>query len=146
MKSCFGTLLAIGLMCGIALVLYNVLGVKRQETVHNEYNNGCYEDCDDGYPDHEDSIYVEELGRTCCWNEEYQCYYDSDTDCYFFENYDMDPPVWQYWFEGVSSNYGSDYGWLEWDSNENCWYVQKSNHSWVRLPEREYTDRLWHFD
>ncbi len=146
LKSCSGILLATGLMCGTALVLYNVLGVKRPETVHNDHNNGYYENYDNGYPDHEDSFYVSELGRTCYWDDEYQCYYDSDSDCYFFENYDMDPPVWQYWFEGVSSNYGADYGWMEWDEKENCWYIQKSEDEWVRLPEQEYTDRLWHFD
>ena len=146
LKSCFRTLLVIGFMCTGALVMYNIHGGMRPENVYNDHNNGYYEDYDDGYPDHNDSIYVDVLGRNCYWNEEYQCYYDSGTDCYFFENYDMDPPVWQYWFEGVSSNYGSDYGWLEWDDKENCWYVQESMNSWVRLPEQEYTDRLWHFD
>ncbi len=146
LKSCFGILLVTGLMCGTALVLFNVRGGKQLETVHNDYNNGYYENYDNGYPDHEDSIYVNELGRTCYWDDEYQCYYDSDTNCYFFENYDMDPPVWQYWFEGVSSDYGSDYGWLEWDYNENCWYVQKGRNTWVKLPESKYTEWLWHFD
>ena len=147
LKSCFGTFLAIGIIGGIlGFAVYIAVGGRQPSFMHDDYNNGYYEDYDGGYADHEDSIYVEELGRTCYWDEEYQCYYDSDTECYFFENYDMDPPVWQYWFEGVSSDYGSDCGWMEWDYNERCWYVQKSRNSWVKLPESKYTEWLWHFD
>ncbi len=147
LKSCLGTFLAIGIIGGIlGFAVYIAVGGKQPSFMHDDYNNGYYEDYDGGYADHEESIYVEPLGRTVYWDDEYECYYDPETECYFFKNYEFDPPVWQYWFEGVSSDYGSDYGWMEWDYNERCWYVQKSKNSWVKLPEREYTDWLWHFD
>ena len=133
----------VGLICGgILLVIFrgqnqsNTTQPGYYEEYHNDYGNGG----------HEDSIYVDVLGRTVYWNNEYDSYYDPDTDCYFFMNYDMNPPVWQYWFEGVSSKYGEKYGWMEWDYDERCWYVQKSTNSWVRLPEDEYTEWLWHMD
>ena len=94
---------------------------------------------------HDDSIYVSALGRTVYWDNEYDSYYDRDTDCYFFLNQDMNPPIWQYWFEGVSSKYG-DYGWMEWDDDERCWYVQTGSSSWKKLPESEYTNHLWHME
>ncbi|GEM_PF-4196057 len=94
---------------------------------------------------HEDSIYVPALERYVDWNNEYDSYYDRETDCYFFLNQEMNPPIWQYWFEEVSSRYG-DYGWMEWDDDERCWYIQEGANSWVKLPESEYTNYLWHMD
>ena len=90
-------------------------------------------------------IYVAALGRDVPWNAQYDMYYDKQTDCYFFLNTDMDPPIWQYWFEGVSSQYGEDYGWLEWDARESRWYVQTGETKWELLPEK-YASDLWHFD
>ena len=91
-----------------------------------------------------DAMYVAPLGRDVPWNTEYQSYYDKLTDCYFYLNTEMDPPIWQYWFEGISSDYG-DYGWLEWDAKEKRWYVQTGETKWEVLPEGKGSD-LWHFD
>lgn len=92
-----------------------------------------------------DSIYVAALERDVPWNSEYDSYYDRQTDCYFFLNTEMDPPIWQYWYEGVSSEYG-DYGWMEWDARESRWYIQTGENKWNPLPENKYRTYFWHFD
>ena len=99
----------------------------------------------DNYTDgFDDTIYVNSIGRNVYWNDAYDSYYDRDTDCYLVYNDELDPPVWQYWYEGISSDYG-DYGWMEWDYEENCWYIE-SESGWDKLPGK-YNDaeRLWHF-
>ena len=48
-----------------------------------------------------------------------QNYYDKETDMYIYLNEDLDPPQFQYWLEGLSSQYG-DYGWMEYDEAENA--------------------------
>ncbi len=91
--------------------------------------------------DQEDSIYVEAIGRTCYLDGEN--YYDPETDCWFYFN--EEAGVWQYWYEGISSNYG-DYGWMEYDEIEDQWYIEQSYGNWVELPDHyldEY-DYLWH--
>ena len=94
---------------------------------------------------HED-IYVPALERSVSWSSEYDCYYDKMTDCYFLLNTDVEPEVWQYWFETVSSAYG-DYGWMEWDAKEQKWYVETGENRWELLPEKDQgSNYLWHFD
>ena len=90
------------------------------------------------------SFYVEAIDRTCSWSNEYDSYYDEVTDCYFWHNEDVDPPIWQYWYEGISSDYG-DYGWMEWDEEENRWYIDDGN-DWIVLPEIYDTQHLWHIE
>ena len=92
-----------------------------------------------------DSIYAAPLERDVPWNSEYDAYYDKQTDCYFFMNTEVDPPIWQYWFEGISSDYG-DYGWMEWDARERRWYIQTGSDNWIVLPEKYDAGKLWHFD
>jgi hypothetical protein len=73
-------------------------------------------------------------------------YYDKATDMYVYYNEDIDPPQFQYWLEGLSSEYG-DYGWMEYDSSEERWYIEVDNEDWQPLDERKFTafeDRLWH--
>ncbi len=142
LKSCFGTILAFVIIGAIAFG-----GFKFYEWYdgRHQYSQPYY---DDGYyderPEQHDPVYVPALGRDVPWDSEYDSYYDRQTDCYFFLNTDMDPPIWQYWFEGVSSDYG-DYGWLEWDAKESRWYVQIRENQWEPLPEGKGTG-LWHFD
>ena len=75
------------------------------------------------------------------WNEDYESYYDEDSDCYLWYNVDVDPPIWQYWYEGISSDYG-DYGWMEHD--KDGWYIEASQNNWVKLPSRYSTANLWY--
>lgn len=94
---------------------------------------------------HESSIYVEEIGRECMWLSDYDSYYDSKTDCYFWYNDEIQPPEWQYWYEDISSDYG-DYGWMEFDDTEDCWYIEITNGYWEELPSYYDTSYLWHIE
>ena len=87
------------------------------------------------------SIYVEEIGRTCYKDGE--DWYDSDTQCWFWYNDEQSPYQWQYWYEGISSDYG-DYGWMEYDMDEKDWYVEVSDGNWIHLPDTYDTSKLWH--
>lgn len=89
------------------------------------------------------SFYVEALGRSCKWYDEYDSYYDKETDCYFVYNEDYD--TWQYWYEGISSDFG-DYGWMEYDVEEAMWYIEASNGNWIALPNEYGADKLWHIE
>ncbi|SCY36359.1 hypothetical protein SAMN02910292_01466 [Lachnospiraceae bacterium XBB2008] len=87
------------------------------------------------------SIYVEEIGRTCYLDGE--DWYDSQTECWFYYNDTVSPYQWQYWYEGISSDYG-DYGWMEYDMGEDAWYIEADEGNWVHLPEDYDTSMLWH--
>lgn len=89
------------------------------------------------------SIYVEEIGRTCWTDSETGDYYDPVTECWFWFNDENGYPSWQYWYEGISSNYG-DYGWMEFDEAEQIWYIETDYGNWIPLPEEYITDYLWH--
>ena len=91
----------------------------------------------------EDSIYIDVLGRYCYWYDEYESYYDEETDCYFVYADEVEPPEWQYWFEGISSDYG-DYGWMTYHYDEDLWYIETSNGNWEVLPDTYDTSSLWH--
>ncbi len=87
------------------------------------------------------SVYVEEIGRTCHLDGE--DWYDSQTECWFYYNDSVPPYQWQYWYEGISSDYG-DYGWMEYDMGEETWYIETDKGNWERLPAGYDTSRLWH--
>ncbi|MCR5478119.1 MAG: hypothetical protein K6E92_10960 [Lachnospiraceae bacterium] len=87
-------------------------------------------------------LYVEAIGRDCYLDGEN--YYDPETDCWFWYNEDLSPGQWQYWYEGISSDYG-DYGWMEYDDAEGKWYIEISDGQWIALPDRYDTSGLWHF-
>ena len=93
----------------------------------------------------QDSYYVKSIGRYCDWDEEYECYYDEQTKCYFWYNDTTRTHTWQYWYEDISSDFG-DYGWMEWDSKEECWIIEKSDGEWIYLPDRYDTSYLWHVE
>ncbi len=89
----------------------------------------------------QNSIYVKEIGRTCY--KDGSDWYDSNTKCWFWYNNEKEPYQWQYWYEGISSDYG-DYGWMEYDKDEDAWYVEASEGNWVHLPDSYDTSKLWH--
>ena len=146
LKSCFGTLIAFAIIGVIAFGGFKFYEWYDSRHQYNQpyYDDGYYDNGYDDRPEQHDPVYVPALGRDVPWDREYDSYYDRQTDCYFILNTDMDPPIWQYWFEGVSSDYG-DYGWLEWDAKENRWYVQIRENKWEPLPDGKGTG-LWHFD
>lgn len=89
------------------------------------------------------SVYVKEISRSCPLDGE--DYYDSKTQCWFWWDTNVSPNQWQYWYEGISSDYG-DYGWMEYDDNEQQWYIEVSDGNWQPLPEKYDTSNLWHFE
>lgn len=90
-----------------------------------------------------DSIYVDSIDRTLDWNDEYQSYYDPVSDCYLWYDTDDEPAVWQYWYENISSDYG-DYGWMEYELDEDQWYIEADEGNWIKLPSKYDTSELWH--
>ena len=87
------------------------------------------------------TIYVEEIGRTCTLDGE--DWYDAVSDVWFWFNDEVEPYQWQYWAEGISSDFG-DYGWMEYDMAEGTWYIEASEGNWIPLPAEYDTSRLWH--
>lgn len=83
------------------------------------------------------------------WDYGYSSYYDKTTDCYLWYNTDVAPNLWQYWYEGISSDYG-DYGWMEYEDNTDdgidngLWYIEESEGNWVELPSAYDVTNLWH--
>lgn len=98
-----------------------------------------------GYGIVHDHIYVPEIGRECTYDANSDNYYDKDTDCYFWLNNIVTPPIWQYWYQGISSDYG-DYGWMEYDYSKNAWFIETEKGKWEELPSYYNTDKLWHMD
>ena len=92
--------------------------------------------------DFSDTIYVDAIGRECHWHSSGN-YYDSVTDCYFWLNTNVYPAIWQYWYEGISSDFG-DFGWMEYDFEENQWYIEESKGYWAVLPDKYDQSKLWH--
>ncbi len=75
-------------------------------------------------------------------------YYDKSTEGYVWLNEYIDPPQFQYWFEGISSEYG-DFGWMEYDVDESRWYIEVEEEKWEPLDDAVYEknmNRLWHIE
>ncbi len=142
-----GWFLAIMVVGSVLSSFTSAMGGRNESNDYYESNYDYDYDYDydsDYYED--DEIYVDVLGRYCYFYDEYDSYYDEDTDCYFYYNNYVSPGVWQYWYEGISSNYG-DYGWMEYEEDDDCWYIEKSQNNWVKLPDRYLDDdRLWHME
>ena len=85
---------------------------------------------------------VREYDKMLIWDAESESYYDSSTECWIWYNTDVTPNIWQYWYEGISSEY--DEGWMEYDSSEQCWYVEATTGNWIKVPAKYDTGRLWH--
>lgn len=67
--------------------------------------------------------------------------YEANSDCWIWYNDQVSPPVWQYWYEGISSDFG-DYGWMEHD--HEGWWIEASAGNWIPLPEQYSTEGLWY--
>ena len=68
-------------------------------------------------------------------------YFDEYTQCWLWYNTDVEPALWQYWYEGISSDFG-DWGWMEHD--DTGWYIEESEGNWIPVPERYDTSGLWY--
>ena len=76
------------------------------------------------------------------WSDYDESYYEADTDCYVWFNTDVDPALWQYWYEGISSHY-DDSGWMEYEDGN--WYIETRYGNWEEVDLSGYGDRIWHF-
>ena len=63
----------------------------------------------------------QEANKSLEWMDLFESYYDDETETYLWYNTDVSPALWQYWVEGVSSDYDS--GWMEYE--DGTWYIQK---------------------
>lgn len=79
-------------------------------------------------------------GKILEFDESADSYYDQDSDCWLWYNTDLYPAVWQYWYEGISSDFG-DYGWME--HEDSGWYIQTGENEWIPLPGGYDSSRLW---
>lgn len=68
-------------------------------------------------------------------------YYDEASDCWLWYNREVEPAVWQYWYEGISSDYG-DWGWME--HAADGWHIEASEGNWIPLPEKYDASGLWY--
>ncbi len=81
--------------------------------------------------------------KTLVWDRDADSYYDADSSCWLWCNVDVDPPVWQYWYEGISSDFG-DFGWMEHDSDG--WFIEASEGNWIAVPGKYDVSGLWYID
>lgn len=84
-----------------------------------------------------------EDGKELVWDEDAECYFDEESDCWLWYNTDVRPALWQYWYEDISSEFG-EYGWMEYGTDG--WYIEASEGEWIPLPEEYDTENLWHID
>ena len=102
---------------------------SNNDNYYEESNQTAYDDYYD-YNIFGESIYVSAIDRYCYFDGDY--YYDVTSDCYFCYNTKKDIPSMQFWFEDFSYQYG-DYGWLEYDEYEECWYVEVGYNKWEKV-------------
>ncbi len=81
--------------------------------------------------------------KALAWDAESESFYDPETEYWLWYNTEVDPPVWQYWIEGISSNYG-EYGWMEHD--EDGWFIETSWGNWIELPPEYDASGLWYIE
>ncbi len=86
---------------------------------------------------------ADDYDKKMTWDYGYKSYYEKDSDCYLWYNTDVSPNLWQYYYEGISSDYG-DYGWMEYEPTG--WYIEQSEGNWIELPDKYDDSNLWHIE
>ena len=81
--------------------------------------------------------------KTLVWDDEADSYYDEESDCWVWLNTDVEPAVWQYWYEGVSSDFEAS-GWME--HYEDGWFIEADIDDWIALPEQYDSGSLWYIE
>ncbi len=81
--------------------------------------------------------------KTLVWDPEAESYYDAETECWLWYNTDVEPALWQYWYEGISSEYGES-GWME--HEDSGWYIEAAWEDWIELPQTFDMSRLWYIE
>ena len=82
-------------------------------------------------------------GKTLLWDDGEQSYYDADSELWLWYNTDVDPALWQYWYEPISGDYGK-YGWMEYENE--TWFIETSQGNWIEVPEKYDVSALWHIE
>lgn len=109
-----------------------------------------------GFPS-EERLYLEHLGdgayretggdgawdKRLIWDEDADSFYDPESDCWLWYNTDVEPPLWQYWYEGISSDFG-DWGWMEHEASG--WYIEAEEGTWTPLPDAYESGGLWYIE
>ena len=96
----------------------------------------------------EDGSYVlspdgaDSYDKKLTWDYGEGSYYDPEADCWLWFNTDVLPNLWQYWYEGISSDYES--GWMEYEPDG--WYIETEWGEWIPLPEDYDAAQLWHME
>lgn len=121
------------------------------------YNNGGYNVQSESDPElfgttvylreRESGVYeladAYQYDRVMVWNDEEQSYYDTDSELWAWYNTDVEPKLWQYWYEPISGDYG-DYGWMEYENG--VWYIESRSGNWIPVPEKYDISPLWHIE
>ena len=81
--------------------------------------------------------------KTLRWDDSEQSYYDEDSGLWAWYNTDVEPPLWQYWYEPISGNY-EGCGWMEYENE--AWYIETNHGWWIEVPEQYDTSPLWHIE
>ena len=81
----------------------------------------------------------QEADKSLEWMDLFESYYDEETETYLWYNTDVSPALWQYWVEGVSSDYDS--GWMEYE--DGTWYIQKGEDDPYTVYDGD-TSEFWH--
>ena len=92
-----------------------------------------------GYRFTTDSGYVKKL----TWDKAEESYYDDETGLWLWFNTNVEPPLWQYWYEPISGDYGN-YGWMEYENG--TWYIETLRGSWTIVPQKYDTSALWYVE
>ncbi|MBR6377960.1 MAG: hypothetical protein IKS05_09400 [Oscillospiraceae bacterium] len=75
------------------------------------------------------------------WDSSEDCYIEPTSQLCAWYNTDVNPNLWQYWYEPISGNYG-DYGWMEYE--DDLWYIEVDEGQWEPVSEEYDTSPLWH--
>lgn len=81
--------------------------------------------------------------RILTYDRSEDSYYDEASGYWLWYNTDVTPPLWQYWVEGISSDYG-DFGWMEHDSDG--WWIEAAEGDWIPIPSSYDSSGLWYID
>lgn len=88
---------------------------------------------------------ADEWDKYMYWDSSEDSYYDYTTGSYAWYNTEVSPNLWQYWFDGISTDYESaGYGWMEYEGG--TWYIEVDYGSWIEVPDRYDVSDLWHID
>ena len=77
------------------------------------------------------------------WDSAEESYYDDESGVWLWYNTDVEPALWQYWYEPISGDYGN-YGWMEYEDGK--WYIEGSRGNWVLLPKKYDASALWYVE